>query len=35
MLGPAAIVLTLDTYRQVIPAMNGYAAELMDCLLTA
>jgi integrase len=35
MLGHATIVLTLDTYSHVIPAMQGDAAAVMDALLTA
>jgi integrase len=33
MLGHATIVLTLDTYSHVIPAMHSHAAETMDRLL--
>lgn len=35
MLGHATIVLTLDTYSHVIPAMHGDAAAAMDSILTA
>ena len=35
MLGHATIVLTLDTYSHVIPAMHGDAAAAMDAILTA
>jgi integrase len=35
MLGHATIVLTLDTYSHVIPAMQGDAAAAMDAILSA
>ena len=35
MLGHATIVLTLDTYSHLIPAMHGDAAAAMDAMLTA
>jgi integrase len=35
MLGHSTIVLTLDTYSHVIPAMHGDAAAAMDALFTA
>lgn len=35
MLGHSTIVLTLDTYSHVIPAMHGDAAAAMDAVFTA
>ena len=35
MLGHATIVLTLDTYSHLIPAMHGDAAAAMDAVFTA
>jgi integrase len=35
MLGHSSIVLTLDTYSHVIPAMHGDAAAAMDAVFTA
>jgi integrase len=35
MLGHSTIVLTLDTYSHVIPAMHGDAAAAMDAAFTA
>ena len=35
MLGHSSIVLTLDTYSHVIPAMHGAAAAAMDAVFTA
>ena len=35
MLGHSSIVLTLDTYSHVIPAMHADAAAAMDAVFTA
>jgi integrase len=35
MLGHSTIVLTLDTYSHVIPAMHADAAAAMDAVFTA
>jgi integrase len=35
LLGHATIVLTLDTYSHLIPAMHGDAAAAMDAVFTA
>ena len=35
MLGHSSILLTLDTYSHVIPAMHGEAAAAMDAVFTA
>jgi integrase len=35
MLGHSTIVLTLDTYSHLIPAMHGDAAAVMDAVFSA
>ena len=35
MLGHSTIVLTLDTYTHLIPAMHGNAAAVMDAVFSA